>query len=75
MFILLQRYNKLCLIKIQTETKFKLELMFMKHYAPNRCLYIKGGGVGSVLVGGVGGGGFGFGGGVRVDVNKELKFL
>ena len=21
--------------------KFKLELMFMKHYAPNRCLYIK----------------------------------
>ena len=23
------------------ETGFKLELMFMKHYAPNRCLYIK----------------------------------
>ena len=21
--------------------KHKLELMFMKHYAPNRCLYIK----------------------------------
>ena len=21
--------------------KIKLELMFMKHYAPNRCLYIK----------------------------------
>ena len=24
-----------------SENKDKLELMFMKHYAPNRCLYIK----------------------------------
>ena len=24
-----------------TKFKRKLELMFMKHYAPNRCLYIK----------------------------------
>ena len=23
------------------ENQTKLELMFMKHYAPNRCLYIK----------------------------------
>ena len=44
--------------------------MFMKHYAPNRCLYIKGGGVGLV---GMRGGGSGWG--VRVDVNEELKFL
>ena len=26
---------------VLTPTKMKLELMFMKHYAPNRCLYIK----------------------------------
>ena len=42
----------------------KLELMFMKHYAP--------------IGGGGGGGGRGLGrvgGGHRVDVNKELKFL
>ena len=26
---------------IFTGNKYKLELMFMKHYAPNRCLYIK----------------------------------
>ena len=25
----------------QIKKKGKLELMFMKHYAPNRCLYIK----------------------------------
>ena len=24
-----------------TKIIFQLELMFMKHYAPNRCLYIK----------------------------------
>ena len=24
-----------------TKIIFELELMFMKHYAPNRCLYIK----------------------------------
>ena len=47
----------------------KLEFMFMKHYAPNRCepsieaLNFSGGG---------GGGG---GGGVRADVNGEVKFL
>ena len=41
----------------------KLEFMFMKHYAPNRCepsikaLYLGGGG-----------------GGVRVDVNEELRW-
>ena len=56
--------------------------MFMKHYAPNRCLYIK---VAKLRTGvdeelkfllkfkkkTLGGGG----GGVRVDVNEELKFL
>ena len=61
----------------------ELELMFMKHYAPNRCLYIKVAklrtGVGSAemshlqiffffFLGGGGGGGAGSGwGGVRVD--------
>ena len=64
--------------------------MFMKHYAPNRCLYIKVAklrtGVGSAEMshlqnifkestGGGGGGGSGWGGGVRMDVNEELKFL
>ena len=66
----------------------KLELMFMKHYAPNRCLYIK---VAKLRTGlrsaemshlqncslkiylkSTGGGG---GGLVRMDVNEELKFL
>ena len=28
-------------LNICLKTKLKLELMFMKHYAPNRCLYIK----------------------------------
>ena len=32
--------------------KYKLELMFMKHYAPNRCLYIK---VAKLRTGGGGG--------------------
>ena len=27
--------------RINNQQKEKLELMFMKHYAPNRCLYIK----------------------------------
>ena len=27
--------------KKKVKKKTKLELMFMKHYAPNRCLYIK----------------------------------
>ena len=68
--------------------------MFMKHYAPNRCLYIKVAklrtGVGSAemshlqhcslkiflkrALGGGGGGGFRLGG-VRMDVNEELKFF
>ena len=113
-------------------SKVQLELMFMKHYAPNRCLYIKvaklrtgvgsaemshlqncslkiylkralGGGGGRFGGGGGGqdgcerrikkkfvkiqkknwgggggrvrGGGLVGGGGVRVDVNEELKFL
>ena len=46
----------------------KLELMFMKHYAPNRKFKKK------KKIGGGGGGG-GSGWGVRVDVNEELKFL
>ena len=60
--------------------------MYMKHYAPNRCLYIKVAklrtGVGRVQNifkehwGGGGGGGVpGGGGGVRLDVNEEFKFL
>ena len=68
----------------------KLELMFMKHYAPNRCLYIKVAklrtGVGSAEMSHVQiavskyifkestGGGGGRVGGVRMDVNEELKF-
>ena len=66
-------------------------MMFIKHYAPNRCLYIKvansidhwvedcrdvtkaGGGGGRKKSQGVGGGGLG--GGVRVDVNGEVKLL
>ena len=28
-------------MKKKTKKRRKLELMFMKHYAPNRCLYIK----------------------------------
>ena len=27
--------------KVPTYNKTELDLMFMKHYAPNRCLYIK----------------------------------
>ena len=56
--------------------EIELELMFMKHYAPNRCLYIK---VAKLRTGG----------GecrdvtptkslsqnIRVDVNREVKFL
>ena len=67
--------------------------MFMKHYAPNRCLYIKVAklrtGVGecrnvtptklqskNIFKESTGGGGrVGGGGGVRMDVNEELKFL
>ena len=77
--------------RIVSKTAEELELMFMKHYAPNRCLYIK------VAIrvdvnrevnfflffsffffeggGGSGPGGGGSGWGVRVDVNEELKFL
>ena len=62
-----------------------LELMFMKHYAPNRCLYIK---VAKLRTGvwsaemshlqnifkeSTGGGLSGWG--VRMGVNEELKFL
>ena len=54
--------------------------MFMKHDAPNRCEPSRGergvfgwGGVRVGVLGGVGVGG-GSGWGVRVDVNKELKF-
>ena len=62
--------------------------MFMKHYAPNRCLYIKVAklrtGVGSAEMSHLQiavskyiyrehGGGSGWG--VRVDVNREVKFL
>ena len=66
--------------------------MFMKHYAPNRCLYIKVAklrtGVGSaemshlqklqsqnIFKESTGGGGGGRVGGVKMDVNEELKFL
>ena len=65
--------------------------MFMKHYAPNGCLYIKLAklrtGVGSAemshlqiavskyIYESTGGGGGGRVGGVRMDVNEELKFL
>ena len=56
--------------------------MFMKHYAPNRCFYIKVAklrtGVGSAEMShldGSGRGGGQVGGGVRVDVNEEFKFL
>ena len=68
-----------------------LELMFMKHYAPNRCLYIKVAklrtGVGSAEMSHLQNcslkiyfkrvlGWVGFGGGgVRMDENEELKFL
>ena len=62
---------------IKAGSNSKLELMFMKHYAPNRCLYIK---VAKLRTGG---------GGecrdvtptkslsqnIRVDVNREVKFL
>ena len=43
-------------------------MMFIKHYAPNRCLCIK------VAKGGGGEGGAS-GWGVRVDVNGEVKFV
>ena len=73
------------------KTKLKLELMFMKQYAPKRCLYIKveklRTGVGecrdvtptklqsqNIFKESTGGSGWG-GGGVRMDVNEELKFL
>ena len=60
-----------------TESLSKLEFMFMKHSAPNRCepsieaLNLNFGG---------GGGAVGFGGGVgwglvRVVVNRDVKFL
>ena len=77
-----------CIRQNVTETDIKLEFMFMKHYAPNRCkpnieaLNIEGGG---------GGGGQGrcerrsvvfvkfqkkyFLWGVRVDVDGEVKFM
>ena len=44
----------------------KLEFMFMKHYAPNRCESS----IEALNFGGGGGGGR-----VRVDVNGEVKFL
>ena len=68
----------------------KTRMMFIKHYAPNRCLYIK---VANSIdhwvedcrdvtkAGGGGRGeekksrGGGGGGGVRVDVNGEVKLL
>ena len=70
----------------------KLEFMFMKHYAPNRCepsieaLNFRGRGdqgrcerrseVFVKIQKKIGGGGCRVGlGGVRVDVNEELKFL
>ena len=51
-------------LKIRAKPLHKLEFMFMKHYAPNRCepsieVIMK---IGRV-------------GGVRVDLNKELKFF
>ena len=65
--------------------------MFMKHYAPNRCLYIKVAkfrtGLGSaemshlqncslkIYLKSTGGGGGSGWGGVRMDVNEELKFF
>ena len=63
--------------------------MFMKHYAPNRCLYIQvaklRSGVGSAEMSHIQNcslkiylkstGGRVGGGGVRMDVNEELKFL
>ena len=66
-----------------------LELMFMKHYAPNRCLYIKVAklrtGVGSAEMSHlqiavskyilIEHWGGGRVGGVSMDVNEELKFL
>ena len=68
--------------KGEKNTHLKLELMFMKHYAPNRCLYIKVAklrtGLGSAEMshlqncsplggGGGGGGGVGWGGGGGVS--------
>ena len=47
----------------------QLELMFMKHYAPNRCLYIK---VAKLRTGvGRGGGRWGGGGGVGVGLGGQ----
>ena len=61
---------------MKTGNLTELELMFMKHYAPNRCLYIK---VAKIK---------NWGGecrdvtptkslsqNIRVDVNREVKFL
>ena len=76
------------LIGASAKVMMKLELMFyMKHYAPNRCLYIKVAklrtGVGSAEMShlqncslkiykeSTGGGGSGWGGGVRMDVTKN----
>ena len=36
-----RHWELLTCIYISSKYKIKLELMFMKHYAPNRCLYIK----------------------------------
>ena len=88
--IILSRYHicKIAKYKIQKRAITQLELMFMKHYAPIRCLYIKVAklrtGVGSaesaltklqsqnIFKESTGGLGWG---GVRMDVNEELKFL
>ena len=48
----------------------KLELMFMKHYAPNRCLYIK---VAKLRTGVGGGGGSGWGGGGQDGCERRIK--
>ena len=58
------------------QTYTKLELMFMKHYAPNRCLYIKVAKlrVGSAEMSHLQNCSLRGGGGVRMDVNEELKF-
>ena len=37
----IQRALQVFFNKKKKKTSIKLDLMFMKHYAPNRCLYIK----------------------------------
>ena len=63
-------------LKFLEKFKKKLELMFMKHYAPNRCLYIKVAklrtGVGSAEMSHLQNRCLKI---VRVDVNREVKFL